>query len=220
MISENVNSILRAIVANLQTPVVIILLILMLATVVVAGTFVFEFFVEHRRLQADVPKRIETMNTTKVCDMSDLVNRNELLPRQKKVLKQLIQEQKMDSESREIYAAQLLFEEEEHYQNYLRWPQMISKLSPMFGLLGTLVPLGPGLMALGEGNTALLSQSLLIAFDTTSAGVLIAAVALVIAQIRRQWYRNYAQVLESLMEVILDKMKAEEQCLETGGAKC
>ena len=55
MISENVNSILRAIVANLQTPVVIILLILMLATVVVAGTFVFEFFVEHRRLQADVP---------------------------------------------------------------------------------------------------------------------------------------------------------------------
>ena len=75
-------------------------------------------------------------------------------------------------------------------------------------------------MALGEGNTALLSQSLLIAFDTTSAGVLIAAVALVIAQIRRQWYRNYAQVLESLMEVILDKMKAEEQCLETGGAKC
>lgn len=220
MISENVNSILRAIVANLQTPVVIILLILMIATVVVVGTFVFEFFVEHRRLQADVPKLIETMNTTKVCDMSDLVNRNELLPRQKKVLKQLIQEQKMDSESREIYAAQLLFEEEEHYQNYLRWPQMISKLSPMFGLLGTLVPLGPGLMALGEGNTALLSQSLLIAFDTTSAGVLIAAVALVIAQIRRQWYRNYAQVLESLMEVILDKMKAEEQCLETGGAKC
>lgn len=220
MISENVNSILRAIVANLQTPVVIILLILMIATVVVAGTFVFEFFVEHRRLQADVPKLIETMNTTKVCDMSDLVNRNELLPRQKKVLKQLIQEQKIDSESREIYAAQLLFEEEEHYQNYLRWPQMISKLSPMFGLLGTLVPLGPGLMALGEGNTALLSQSLLIAFDTTSAGVLIAAVALVIAQIRRQWYRNYAQVLESLMEVILDKMKAEEQCLETGGAKC
>lgn len=220
MISENVNSILRAIVANLQTPVVIILLILMMATVVVAGTFVFEFFVEHRRLQADVPKLIETMNTTKVCDMSELVNRNELLPRQKKVLKQLIQEHKMDSESREIYAAQLLFEEEEHYQNYLRWPQMISKLSPMFGLLGTLVPLGPGLMALGEGNTALLSQSLLIAFDTTSAGVLIAAVALVIAQIRRQWYRNYAQVLESLMEVILDKMKAEEQCLETGGAKC
>ena len=210
MLSENVNSILRAIVANLQTPVVIILLILMLATVIVTGTFVFEFFVEHRKLQADVPKLIETMHATKISDLSDLVNHNRLLPRQKKALLQLINEQKMDSESREVYAAQLLFEEEEHYQNYLRWPQMISKLGPMFGLLGTLVPLGPGLMALSEGNTAILSQSLLIAFDTTSAGVVIAAVALVIVQIRRQWYRNYAQALESMMEVILDKLKTED----------
>ena len=220
MFSESVNSILRAIIANLQTPVVIILLVLMAATVIVTGTFVFEFFVEHRKLRADVPKLIETMNTTKIRDLSDLIKQNELLPRQKKALNQLIREDKMDSENREIYAAQLLFEEEEHYQKYLRWPQMISKLGPMFGLLGTLVPLGPGLMALSEGNTALLSQSLLIAFDTTSAGVVIAAVALVITQSRKQWYRSYAQALESMMEVILDKMKAEEQRAKTGGAKC
>lgn len=220
MFSESVNSILRAIIANLQTPVVIILLVLMAATVIVTGTFVFEFFVEHRKLRADVPKLIETMNTTKIRDLSDLIKQNELLPRQKKALNQLIREDKMDSENREIYAAQLLFEEEEHYQKYLRWPQMISKLGPMFGLLGTLVPLGPGLMALSEGNTALLSQSLLIAFDTTSAGVVIAAAALVIAQIRKQWYRSYAQALESMMEVILDKMKAEEQRAKTGGVKC
>ena len=187
MFSESVNSILRAIIANLQTPVVIILLVLMAATVIVTGTFVFEFFVEHRKLRADVPKLIETMNTTKIRDLSDLIKQNELLPRQKKALNQLIREDKMDSENREIYAAQLLFEEEEHYQKYLRWPQMISKLGPMFGLLGTLVPLGPGLMALSEGNTALLSQSLLIAFDTTSAGVVIAAVALVITQIRKHY---------------------------------
>ena len=199
---------------------VIILLVLMAATVIVTGTFVFEFFVEHRKLRADVPKLIETMNTTKIRDLSDLIKQNELLPRQKKALNQLIREDKMDSENREIYAAQLLFEEEEHYQKYLRWPQMISKLGPMFGLLGTLVPLGPGLMALSEGNTALLSQSLLIAFDTTSAGVVIAAVALVITQIRKQWYRSYAQALESMMEVILDKMKAEEQRAKTGGVKC
>lgn len=220
MFSESVNSILRAIIANLQTPVVIILLVLMAATVIVTGTFVFEFFVEHRKLRADVPKLIETMNTTKIRDLSDLIKQNELLPRQKKALNQLIREDKMDSENREIYAAQLLFEEEEHYQKYLRWPQMISKLGPMFGLLGTLVPLGPGLMALSEGNTALLSQSLLIAFDTTSAGVVIAAAALVIAQIRKQWDRSYAQALESMMEVILDKMKAEEQRAKTGGVKC
>ena len=217
MISENVNSILRVIISNFQTPVVIILLVLMAATVVVAGTFVYEFFIEHRKLKADIPKLIETINMAEPEELNQLILQNKLLPRQKKALEELIGEKEMDESTRETYAAQLLFEEEEHYQKYLRWPQMISKLGPMFGLLGTLVPLGPGLMALGQGNTEMLSQSLLIAFDTTSAGVVIAAVALVIAQIRKQWYRRYSQALESLMEVILTKMKSDTR---SGGAEC
>lgn len=218
MISENVNSILRVIVSNFQTPVVIILLVLMIATVIVTGTFVYEFFIEHRKLKADIPKLIEIINLSEKEELSNLVEKNKLLPRQKTALKQLIEQNKMDNDTRETYAAQLHFEEEEHYQKYLRWPQLISKLGPMFGLLGTLVPLGPGLMALGQGNTEMLSQSLLIAFDTTSAGVVIAAVSLVIAQIRKQWYRRYSQTLESLMEVILDKMKLQEE--KSGGAEC
>ena len=217
MISENVNSILRVIISNFQTPVVIILLVLMAATVVVAGTFVYEFFIEHRKLKADIPKLIETINMAEPEELNQLILQNKLLPIQKKALEELIGEKEMDESTRETYAAQLLFEEEEHYQKYLRWPQMISKLGPMFGLLGTLVPLGPGLMALGQGNTEMLSQSLLIAFDTTSAGVVIAAVALVIAQIRKQWYRRYSQALESLMEVILTKMKSDTR---SGGVKC
>ena len=220
MFSNNVNDILRAIISNLQTPVVLILMVLLAATVIVAGTFVYEFLVEHRKLKADIPKLIETMNMADVDELSDLVERNRLLPRQKNALQQLIRAKEMDGETREIYASQLLFEEEEHYQKSLRWPQMISKLGPMFGLLGTLVPLGPGLMALGKGDTQLLSQSLLIAFDTTSAGVVIEAIALVIAQIRKQWYRKYAKALESMMEVILDKMKSVDQREKSGGAGC
>lgn len=208
MFSENVNNILRAIISNLQTPVVMILLVLMVATVIVAGTFVFEFFIEHRKLKADIPRLIETMNRAKANELTDLIDKNKLLPRQKKALHRLIETDEMDGDTREIYASQLLFEEEEHYQKYLRWPQMISKLGPMFGLLGTLVPLGPGLMALGQGDTQALSQSLLTAFDTTAAGVVIAAIALVIAQMRKQWYRRYSQALESMMEVILDKLNA------------
>lgn len=206
MFSENVNNILRAIISNLQTPVVIILLVLMVATVIVAGTFAFEYLVEHRKLKADIPKLIETINKAEPNELTSLIDKNKLLPRQKKALLKLIKANEMNGDTREVYASQLLFEEEEHYQKYLRWPQMISKLGPMFGLLGTLVPLGPGLMALGQGNTQVLSQSLLTAFDTTAAGVVIAAIALVIAQMRKQWYRRYSQALESIMEVVLDKL--------------
>lgn len=36
----------------------------------------------------------------------------------------------------------------------------VAKLGPMFGLLGTLIPLGPGIVALGRSDTAALSQSM------------------------------------------------------------
>ena len=101
MISENVNSILRVIISNFQTPVVIVLLVLMVATVIVTGTFVYEFFIEHRKLKADIPQLIEAINKAEIENISNLIAGNKLLPRQKKVLHQLIDEKKMEENTRE-----------------------------------------------------------------------------------------------------------------------
>lgn len=74
----------------------------------------------------------------------------------------------------------------------------------MLGLMGTLIPLGPGIIALGQGDTYTLSTSLLMAFDTTVAGLACAAAALIISTIRKRWYRNYMSMLETLMECTLE----------------
>ena len=70
----------------------------------------------------------------------------------------------------------------------------------MFGLMGTLIPLGPGLIALGQGDTKTLSSSLLIAFDTTVAGLISAAVSYIISSVRNRWYEEYMVNLETVME--------------------
>ena len=62
--------------------------------------------------------------------------------------------------------------------------ELLARLAPMFGLLGTLIPLGPGIIALGQGDTQTLSPSLLTAFDTTIAGLSAAAVCLVVTSLR------------------------------------
>ena len=49
---------------------------------------------------------------------------------------------------------------------------MIARIAPMFGLMGTLIPLGPGLAALGQGNLTILTEAITIAFDTTVLGLL------------------------------------------------
>lgn len=71
--------------------------------------------------------------------------------------------------------------------------------------MGTLIPLGPGIMALGQGDLTSLSSSLLMAFDTTVAGLAVAVVCFLVSKVRRRWYTDYLRSLEGLANVILEK---------------
>ena len=115
-------------------------------------------------------------------------------------------------ELRQALAIRLLDQEQERYDGILRLSELVARLAPMFGLLGTLIPLGPGILALGQGDTFTLSASLLTAFDTTVAGLLAAAVATVISSLRRAWYRQYVSQLEVLSQCVLDRMQEGTSC--------
>ncbi len=60
------------------------------------------------------------------------------------------------------------------------------RLGPLLGLVGTLIPLGPGLMALNEGDLGRLSSQLVIAFSTTVVGLLIGGISYGLALARAQ----------------------------------
>ena len=65
---------------------------------------------------------------------------------------------------------------------------VFARIGPMLGLMGTLIPLGPGLAALGRGDVASLAQAVTVAFDTTVLGLLIGVVGFVLGRLRRRWY--------------------------------
>lgn len=73
--------------------------------------------------------------------------------------------------------------------------ELLSRCGPILGLMGTLIPLGPGLTALGDGNIAILATALSVAFDTTVAGLLVGLVAFVISRIRQRWYEQTWQTM-------------------------
>ena len=58
----------------------------------------------------------------------------------------------------------------------------------MLGLMGTLIPLGPGLAALGRGELDVLAQAVTVAFNTTVLGLLAGILGFVIGRLRRRWY--------------------------------
>ena len=71
-----------------------------------------------------------------------------------------------------------------------------TRLGPMLGLVGTLVPLGPALTGLASGDIQTLSGNLVIAFTTTVFGILIGGFAYAAGVVRRGWYEQDLSDLE------------------------
>ena len=208
-----ISDILRAVARTMETPVVVVLILLMAAAVFMLGWLIAEALGERRKLTNALPALIEKLRESPGDrEMAAAIEGAGLLRRQKAALLELLSHPEFTPVMREALAAQLLETEEARWNRTVLWTDLIARLGPMFGLLGTLIPLGPGIIALGQGDTFTLSQSLLTAFDTTVAGLLAAALASVISAVRKRWYRRYASDLETLAECILElvKLKKEE----------
>lgn len=67
----------------------------------------------------------------------------------------------------------------------------------MLGLMGTLIPLGPGLSALGDGELSILTTAMTVAFDTTVMGLLGGIIGFVLGRLRRRWYDQLMTQLEA-----------------------
>jgi biopolymer transport protein ExbB/TolQ len=199
----NLSDALRAVASSLQTPVICVLLILLAAAVIMLGTLIAEMFTERWQLKAKLPKLVDALKSDK-SSIEKTIGDSQLLRRQKKALLELTNHKELNPAMREALAERLVYEEREHYDGIVKITDVISRIGPMFGLLGTLIPLGPGIIALGRGDTYTLSTSFLTAFDTTIAGLIAAAVAFVISAIRKRWYANYMSTLELVMECILE----------------
>lgn len=207
--SEIIKDILRAVASSLQIPTIIILLLLILATIVLLGTFIAELFTERKALKVNIPALIDDMQGKNTTELDTVVSGSGLLKRQKEAAHELIVRIKYPNDTREALARQIISDEEARYNKITKATDIIARVAPMFGLMGTLIPLGPGLIALAQGDTKTLSESLLIAFDTTVAGLISAAVAYVISGIRKGWYEKYMVGLETIMETILEEQNRE-----------
>ena len=74
---------------------------------------------------------------------------------------------------------------------------LIARVGPMLGLMGTLIPLGPGLAALGQGQLQTLASAVTVAFDTTVLGLLAGIAGFVMGRLRRRWYDCLLDELDS-----------------------
>lgn len=201
--------ILHSIGQGLRIPCYAVLLILMAIAVAEIGYLIYEATQRANSDDVNTVELLHTMRGKSLAEIGALLNGEPFLARQKKMFTRLLDTADLPEETRLAAAKRMLEGEDAYYDRILHVTDTVAKLGPMFGLLGTLIPLGPGIMALGRGDTATLSASMSVAFDTTIAGLITAAVCAVISGIRRRWYNAEIADVEAVMEGVLQEMKGD-----------
>ncbi|MFM7797614.1 MAG: MotA/TolQ/ExbB proton channel family protein [Planctomycetota bacterium] len=72
----------------------------------------------------------------------------------------------------------------------------LTRLGPLLGLMGTLIPLGPALLGLASGDVKSLVQNVQVAFATTVVGLVAGAIGFLVTQSRQRWQAEDLMLLE------------------------
>ena len=89
--------------------------------------------------------------------------------------------------------------------------KIIVRVGPSLGLMGTLIPMGTGLAAIGQGDMTRLSSDLVIAFTTTVVGLAIGIVAFIFYTVKRRWAQEDIKDMEMLTDLLMAEKEVGRQ---------
>ena len=205
--TETLTSFIHIISESLLTPVVILLVIGIVIVILSFGGVINEYIsrkpIKSKELE-DLIRKISFSGD--VNQMKEEINNSSLFEWQKEVLLRIANNYDIGRDARKALASELISDEETRLIKSTNKTDILVRVGPILGLLGTLIPLGPGLAALGSGDITTLAESLTIAFDTTVTGLSVGALAFLISKYKKQWYESDLINLETLAEAELESI--------------
>lgn len=188
VISSSLNGILYTFSASLLYPVIIVLLGLTAHSLILIGEFLSEYARRHRDVRnletccLDVREQVGKGAFTKAADSLRDLRQNFMVTAFAKSAADHVEKSTMAS------IEWLSQEYEIMMAKRLEQTRIIATIAPMLGLMGTLIPLGPALIGLSQGNIEQLANNLMIAFATTVVGLFAGTIGYVLTQVRKRWY--------------------------------
>ncbi len=205
--SEMLSSALHVISQSLLIPVIVGLLAFMLYAIISFGGLISEYTNRIRISTEEIEKIISDFANYGTAEgIKEVMDKSSVPTGYKNIIIKIASHPEMGSKSREALARKLIEKEEAMAAKSLEKTDIVTRLGPTLGLMGTLIPMGPGLAALGSGDINTLANAIIIAFDTTVVGLAAGGIAYVISKVRRRWYEEYLSNLDALCEAALEVM--------------
>ena len=188
-----ISDILYWISTGLLVPVIVLLIILFCRAL--AGSF-YGQYMSIRKTEALLRNELGKLTSETVGEL------NSKLPEKSRSLVIMYMRQVLDARDTPAQVQRLLANFEIAADKDLAISKTLTKLGPILGLMGTLIPMGPALAGLASGDIASMAYNMQIAFATTVVGLVAGAVGFLTQQVKQRWYLQDMTNLEFIAELL------------------
>ena len=190
-----ISDILYWISTGLLVPDIVLLIVLFGRALLLVGSF-YGQYMSIRKTEALLRNELGKLTSETVGEL------NSKLPEKSRSLVIMYMRQVLDARDTPAQVQRLLANFEIAADKDLAISKTLTKLGPILGLMGTLIPMGPALAGLASGDIASMAYNMQIAFATTVVGLVAGAVGFLTQQVKQRWYLQDMTNLEFIAELL------------------
>lgn len=190
-----ISNILYWISTGLLVPVIVLLIFFFIRAIILIGAF-FGQYMNYRKTTSSLYGRISSLTPASLPEFEAS------LPAKAGSLVTLYAKKIIESRDNSARIDLLLSEYEIEADKTISTSRVLTKMGPILGLMGTLIPMGPALVGLATGDIASMAYNMQVAFATTVVGLVVSAIGFLTQQARERWAMKEVTMLEYLAEVV------------------
>lgn len=192
-----ISNILYWISTGLLVPVIVLLIFFFIRSLIMIGGF-FGQYMQQRRVAVALDANVK--NETPTAADIDKLPQSVTTAYLRKIV---------ENEGNEPRIELLLSEYESAMDKNISTSKILTKMGPILGLMGTLIPMGPALVGLASGDIASMAYNMQVAFATTVVGLVISAIGFLTQQAKERWAVSNLAVLEYVADVVKQKNRKQ-----------
>lgn len=201
---NTISNILYWISTGLLVPVIVLLIFFFIRAIILIGVFFGQYMSQKKTAGALYPQ-IKALTPRNNAELENILSSKD------KAVVTAYAKKLIESKGNGPATDLLLSEYELDANKEIATSKVLTKMGPILGLMGTLIPMGPALVGLASGDIASMAYNMQVAFATTVVGLVVSAVGFLTQQIKERWAVANVTMLEYLAEVLKQSDKTNNE---------
>ena len=161
---QSIESLMASVSEILMAPVLLAIFVLFIYAFFALGHFISQYLAR-KQGRSDYQQQLKQESANKVAGYT--------------IHNYFVQNPKASEDELEVFALKKL--------EKLR---IVTRIAPMLGLIATMIPMGPALKALSDGNIQGISENLIVAFAAVIWGLVISTLTFWPASVKKRWFAD------------------------------